>query len=52
MKEITECIRDIGYVNASIFSTLDLTSVFWQMKLEEQSQHLTAFTILGKGQFH
>jgi hypothetical protein len=52
MKEITECISDIGRANSSIFSTLDLTSGFWQMKLEEKSQPLTAFTIPGKGQFH
>jgi hypothetical protein len=52
MKEITECIRDIGRANSRIFSILDQTSGFWQMKLEEQSQPLTAFTIPGKGQFH
>ncbi len=52
MKEISECIRDIGRANSSIFSTLDLTSGFWQMKLEEESQPLTAFTIPGRGQFH
>jgi Reverse transcriptase (RNA-dependent DNA polymerase) len=52
MKEITECISDIGRANSSIFSTLDLTSGFWQMKLDKKSQPLTAFTIPGKGQFH
>jgi hypothetical protein len=48
MKEITECI---GRANSTIFSTLDLTSGFWQMQLNEKSQH-TAFTIPGQGQFH
>ena len=52
MKEITECIGDIGRANSTIFSTLDLTSGFWQMELEQKSQPLTAFTIPGKGQFH
>jgi len=45
MKEITECIRDIGCAN----STLDLTFGFWQMQLDEKSQPLTAFTIPGQG---
>ncbi len=52
MKEITECIGDIGRANSTIFMTLDLTSGFWQMQLDEDSQKLTAFTIPGKGQFH
>jgi hypothetical protein len=52
MKQITECISDIGLANSRIFLTLDLTSGFWQMKLDDQSQPLTAFMIPGKGQFH
>ena len=52
MKEITECIGDISRANSTIFSTLDLTSGFWQMQLDEKSQPLTAFTIPGQGQYH
>jgi hypothetical protein len=51
MKEINECIGNIGRANSSIFSTLDLMSGFWQMKLEGESQCLTDFTIPGCGQF-
>ncbi len=50
MKEITECIGDIGQANSTIFSTIDLSSGFWQMQLDKKSQPLTAFTIPGKGQ--
>ncbi len=52
MKEITECIGDISRANSTIFSTLDLTSGFLQMQLDEDSQPLTAFMIPGKGQYH
>jgi hypothetical protein len=52
MKEIMECIGDIGRANLTIFSTLDFTFGYWQMQLEEKSQPLTAFTIPGKGQYH
>jgi hypothetical protein len=51
MKEITECIGDIGRANSTIFTTLDLTFSSWQMQLDKDSQKLTAFTIPGKGQF-
>jgi hypothetical protein len=37
MKGITKCIEDIKHPYSSIFSTLDLTSGFWKMKLEEHS---------------
>jgi hypothetical protein len=50
MKKITECISNIVGANSNIFSTVNLTSGFWQMKLDEQD--LTASTIPGKGQFH
>ncbi len=49
MKQITECIGDIGRANLTIFSTF---SIFWQMQLEKKSQPLTAFTIPGHGQYH
>ncbi len=52
MKEITVCIGNISRANSTIFTTLDLTTGFWQMQLDETSQKLTAFTIPNKGQFH
>ncbi len=52
IKEIKECIGDIGRANSSIFTTLDLTSGFWQIKLEPESKLLTAFTIPSRRQFH
>jgi hypothetical protein len=45
MKEINECIGDIGRANSYIYLTLDLISGFWQMKLVPASQPLMAFTI-------
>ena len=51
MKEINECIGDIGRANSTIFTTLDLTSGFWQMPLHPDDVHKTAFTIPGKEQY-
>ena len=51
IKEINECIGDIGKAESTIFTTLDLTSGFWQMHMHPKDSHLTAFTIPGQGQF-
>ena len=51
MKDVTECIGEIGRAGSSIFSTLDLTSGFWQMVLHKESRPYTAFTVPGLGQF-
>jgi len=52
MKEIMECIGNIGSANSSNFMMLDLTSRFCQMKLDNKSQELMAFTVPRKEQFH
>jgi hypothetical protein len=51
MQDVTECINEIGHSNSVIFSTLDLTSGFWQMLLHPKSRQFTAFTLPGLGQF-
>ena len=52
MRDVMECIKEIGWSGSTIFPTLDLTARFWQMLLETSSQPYTAFTVPGQGQFH
>ena len=51
MKDINECIGEIGRAGSTIFTTIDLTAGFWQMLLEPKSRPYTAFTVPGQGQF-
>ncbi|MBM3429159.1 MAG: hypothetical protein FJX95_10300, partial [Bacteroidetes bacterium] len=51
MKEVGECIDEIGRSDSKIFSTFDLTSGFWQLPLHPESQHMTAFTIPNQDQY-
>lgn len=51
MHDVNECVAEIGRSGSTIFSTMDLTSGFWQMQLKPDIKHATAFTIPGIGQF-
>ena len=51
IKSMEACLADVGRKQSQWFSTLDLTSAFWQMALQENCQDFTAFTIPGFGQF-
>ena len=48
MKDVRECLDDIGRADAKWYSQLDLTSGFWQMSLAKESRPYTAFTVPGK----
>ena len=47
--EVQDCVDEIGLADSKVFSTIDLTSGFWQQSLEEESRQYTAFTVPGKG---
>ena len=49
IREVRDCIDEIGLADSKVFSTIDLTSGFWQQSLEEESRQYTAFTVPGKG---
>jgi hypothetical protein len=48
IKEVRECIDEIGRSDSDKYSCIDLTSGFWQMELEEESRQYTAFSVPGK----
>ena len=49
IREVRDCVDEVGLAGSKVFSTIDLTSGFWQQSLEEGSRQYTAFTVLGKG---
>ena len=51
IREIRECIDEVGAAGSCVFSAADLTSGFWQQTLEEESRQYTAFTVPGGARF-
>ena len=51
MKNVQECIDEIGQSGSTLFPTIDLKAEFWQMILQPKAPQCTAFTVPGKGQF-
>ena len=49
--DVPSCLNKLGHLQASVFSTLDLTSAYWQQSLHEESRQYTGFTVPGKGRF-
>jgi hypothetical protein len=48
VKEVRECLDEVGKAKLAIFLTCDLTLVFWQQSLQEKSRQYTAFSVPGK----
>jgi hypothetical protein len=51
MKDVQECISEIGHAGSTIFTNLDLKLGLWHMVLDQKSRPYTAFTVPGMGQF-
>ena len=51
IRTIDECVEQVGRAGSKVFSCLDLTSGFWQLRLTTESRPYTAFTIPGMGQY-
>ena len=49
IREVRDCVDKIGLARSSVFSTIDLTSGFWQQSLNPTSRPYTSFTVPGKG---
>ena len=48
-REVADCLDELGRSQSKVFSSLDLTSGFWQLPLAEEARKVTAFTIPGLG---
>ena len=51
IREVQDCIDEVGRNGSRVFSSLDLTAGFYQQEVEVGSRHMTAFTLPGRGRF-
>ncbi len=51
IRDVRQCLDEIGHAKSKVFTCIDLVSGFWQQSLEEKSRQYTAFTVPGKGRF-
>jgi hypothetical protein len=49
VKEVRECLDEVGKARSVIFSRCNLTLGFWQQSLQEKSRQYTSFSVPGKG---
>ncbi len=49
--DVTSCLQRLGGLESKFLSALDLVNTYWQLKLAEESQSYTAFTVPGRGKF-
>ena len=47
MRDVRECLDEVGLESSNVYSAVDLTSGFWQQSLDEESRQYTAFTAPG-----
>ena len=52
IRDCKDCIDTIGKNGSKIFSSIDLTSSFWQMTIAPESREATAFSIPGRARYH
>ena len=49
IREVRDCINEISLAGSDTFTTINLTSRFWQQALDKASRPMTSFTVPGKG---
>lgn len=51
IRDVRDCLDNIGKQGSSVFSTMDITSSFWQLPLNQEARPISAFTVPGRGRF-
>ncbi len=51
LADIKDCIDRVGERQAQVFSSLDLTSGFFQISIKPEARKFTAFTVPGMGKY-